>query len=471
MDIRKKINFKQPKYIIPLIAYVGVLFVGYMVISIFTSDNDDKNSRLKTTSYLNSDLPDANVDSTLTDKMTASEDEYGNISDETAVGDLQDDKDSVNKKASYESGYNEMERRHVEAAQAQREMQEQEARDRSQMLQMRRMQNRIRSRNSGGSSSSDDSFVDPVSDNVIAREQRRRRQREMAAINRDLTATYGNAYSGGDTYNDSPLARRDLSSSNRYASAYGQQGQNGYGSAQDMQNGGYGGADGYAGADNYQNGGYQGQGGNGYNGNIGGNGSNAVAGDGHPMTVIKKNNETSSYFNTITAEKKKSKLISAIIDENVKAYDGSRVRLRLLDDIEIGGMTVKKGTYLYATMSGFGSQRVKGTVSSIFYDDEIMDVSLSIYDTDGLEGLYVPVSQFRQTAKDVASESMSGGTQIMESTGSSTGIKGWASQTAQNATQKVMSAFSSAFKKNRARLKYGTRVYLVDQSMKRQARK
>lgn len=86
----------------------------------------------------------------------------------------------------------------------------------------------------------------------------------------------------------------------------------------------------------------------------------------------------------------------AIIDENVKAVDGSRVRLRLLDDIEIGDETIKKGTYLYATMSGFGKQRVQGKVESIFYDDDIIKVSLSIYDTDGMQGLYVPLSSFRK---------------------------------------------------------------------------
>ena len=50
-------------------------------------------------------------------------------------------------------------------------------------------------------------------------------------------------------------------------------------------------------------------------------------------------------------DKEKDKLIMAIIDENVKAVDGSRVRLRLLDDIEIGDETIKKGTYLYGGVS------------------------------------------------------------------------------------------------------------------------
>lgn len=162
--------------------------------------------------------------------------------------------------------------------------------------------------------------------------------------------------------------------------------------------------------------------------------------------------------------RRRASLITAIIDENVKAVEGSRVRLRLLDDVEIGDLTVKKGTYLYATMSGFGQQRVKGTIQSIFYDEEIIKVSLSIYDTDGLEGLYVPESEFRSTAKDIGSSAMSGGQMLDQTNTSGTGIRGWASQAAQNASQKVMSAFGKIIKTNRVKLKYGTKVYLVDGS-------
>lgn len=116
-------------------------------------------------------------------------------------------------------------------------------------------------------------------------------------------------------------------------------------------------------------------------------------------------------------------MITAIIDENVKAVDGSRVRLRLLDDVEIGDVTVRKGTYLYAIMSGFGKQRVNGKVESVFYNEEIIKVSLSIFDTDGLEGLYVPISQFRETAQDVVSSAMQGSNIIDNSSTRSGGIK------------------------------------------------
>ena len=79
--------------------------------------------------------------------------------------------------------------------------------------------------------------------------------------------------------------------------------------------------------------------------------------------------------------------------------DGSRVRLRLLDDIEINESVVRRGTYLYATVSGFSSGRVKGSINSILVEDELVKVSLSIYDTDGLEGLYVPSASSARQAR------------------------------------------------------------------------
>ena len=177
--------------------------------------------------------------------------------------------------------------------------------------------------------------------------------------------------------------------------------------------------------------------------------------------VVKKVKVTSDYFNTLTRNEHEPKLIKAIIDEDIKAVDGSRVRLRLLDDIEIGETTVTKGAYLYATMSGFSSQRVKGSITSVLVDDELIKVSLSIYDTDGLEGLYVPGSQFRETTKDVASSAMQGN-MSMDRTDRNNSFSQWGMQAVTNAYQKTSNAISKAIKKNRVKLKYGTFVYLVN---------
>lgn len=181
--------------------------------------------------------------------------------------------------------------------------------------------------------------------------------------------------------------------------------------------------------------------------------------------VVKKVKTSSDYFNTLAKGVREPKLIQAIIDEDIKAVDGSRVRLRLLDDIEINESVVKRGTYLYATVSGFSSGRVKGGINSILVDDELVKVSLSLYDTDGLEGLYVPNSQFRETSKDVASSAMSG-SMNMNTGGYGNSLAQWGMQAVNNAYQKTSNAISKAIKKNKVKLKYGTFVYLVNGNQK-----
>ena len=188
-----------------------------------------------------------------------------------------------------------------------------------------------------------------------------------------------------------------------------------------------------------------------------------------PQEVVKKVKVTSDYFNTIAVNEAEAKLIKAIIDEDVKAIDGSRVRLRLLDDIVINQTTIPKGSYLYATMSGFSSQRVKGSIKSILVNDELIRVSLSLYDTDGLEGLYVPGSNFRETTKDVASGAMNNTSSLTQSsTTPGNALVQWGNQAITNAVQKTSNAVSKSIRKNSAKLKYGTFVYLINGKEKKQ---
>src|SRR5690606_14717124 len=113
-------------------------------------------------------------------------------------------------------------------------------------------------------------------------------------------------------------------------------------------------------------------------------------------------------FNTITPEKK-SDFIEAIIDQDIKNGTlGARLRIRLLDDILIGNALVREGTYLYALISGYEAQRVKLTISSVMLGDQIYPIELSIYDFDGMEGLYVPASAFREFSKELGSNTAGG---------------------------------------------------------------
>lgn len=177
--------------------------------------------------------------------------------------------------------------------------------------------------------------------------------------------------------------------------------------------------------------------------------------------VVKKVKTSSDYFNTLAENEPEPRLIKAIIDEDIKAVEGSRVRLRLLDDIEIDGKVVEKGAYLYAVMSGFGSQRVKGSIKSLLVEDELVKVNLSLYDTDGLEGLYVPSSSFRETTQDVASNAL-GSTMSINSGSTGNVFTQWGMQAIQNAYQRTSNALAKVVRKNKAKLKYGTFVYLVN---------
>lgn len=183
--------------------------------------------------------------------------------------------------------------------------------------------------------------------------------------------------------------------------------------------------------------------------------------DAATQTVVKAKKPNSAYFNTLAENEPEPNLIKAIIDEDVKTVDGSRVRLRLLDEVEINGIVLAKGSYMYATMSGFGQQRVKGTVKSLMVDDKLLKVSLTLYDTDGMEGLYVPNSSFRETTKDIASGAMSSNMSINNGSYSNN-VAQWGMQAIQNAYQQTTGAISKAIRKNKVKLKYGTFVYLVN---------
>lgn len=430
MDV-KKINFKDRKYVFPVILYPLVLFVGYFVIDAVETDVSDNDPRLATTDYLNSDLPSANTDSVLGGKLDNAEREYGKINDVSGVENVENDIDSINKKEDYNSQYSNREAEMVQRQQAQQRAKIDEQR------RIREMQDRVRKgANASRSSSSSDNFVAPVSDSEIARLDRRRRQREIDKMNEDLSGVAFGSSSG--------RGRRDnVDNNDSIEDDYGL-----------LANG----------SRNERNTSYD-DNGSSYSSRTSDNNRDAGGQEeGNPEKVVKKVKASSDYFNTLSSSSEESKLIKAIIDENVKAQEGSRVRLRLLDDVEIGDITVKKGTYLYAQMSGFSQQRVKGNVKSVFCRDEIINVSLSIYDTDGLEGLYVPQSSFRETTKEILGSATQGGTNIVDNTTSSTGIKGWANNAVQNASQHMMNAVGKAVRKNRVKLKYGTLVYLIDGS-------
>ena len=148
-------------------------------------------------------------------------------------------------------------------------------------------------------------------------------------------------------------------------------------------------------------------------------------------------------FNHISKQKENF-TIKSVIDENIKGYLGSRIRLRLLEDIFIGKkkVQVKKGTFLYAEISGFSQQRV-------------YPINLSIYDMDGMKGLYVPSSAFREMTRELGANSIQG-VNVESGQGFFTSLAG-------NLFQSASQAVTAIIRKNKVTLKYNSYIYLIDE--------
>lgn len=174
--------------------------------------------------------------------------------------------------------------------------------------------------------------------------------------------------------------------------------------------------------------------------------------------TVQKADLTKGLFNTLKPENSNS-FIKAIIDENVTAYAGSRIRIKLMEDIMVGKEIVKKGTYLYAIINGFSQQRITLKITSIMKGDKILPIDLDIYDVDGMIGLYVPASAFREFTKNLGGETMQGMNITTSSTENQSQLL---MSTMQKAFQSTSQAIAKAIRQNKANLKYSTFIYLID---------
>ena len=399
-DLKNKINWREPRYMLPAILYPLLLGAGYLIFDIFDVKLAEKPSEMQTTEYLNPELPQAQLRTgDIGSKYENMSKSYGKIQDYSAVENIDRDNDIGTE--DYDSKYTDSDLAFLDAEAARR---------------LQEMQDQLDASRKRGEELMNDSINAPMSEEERIARGQQRQQEALDELNKALAEA---RLKGQKGLEDVP-AQSDRTTVTATASVTS-------------------------------------------TGTVESNPDavNVPAEDSESQTVVKARKQTSDYFNTLAENEPEPRLIKAIIDENIKAVDGSRVRLRLLDDVEINGMMLEKGSYMYATMSGFGQQRVKGNVKSLMVDDELVKVNLTLYDTDGLEGLYVPQSSFRETGKDIASGAMSSQMSINNGSYDNT-FRQWGMQAIQNAYQQTSNAISKAIRKNKASLKYGTFVYLVN---------
>ena len=389
-----KVNFKQPKYIFPLVIFVPLCALIYFVMQTFGGGESGKQE--VATDRINMELPEARAEEA-GDKMYEMSRRFGDEEAFTAVGSLGEDKEE---NESLEHGYTEEELNRLDAAEAERIRQQQEMEELERSLAESRKHinsyaygDNPANRNDGYSSQED--FARDLE------EIQRRSYERQKAIESGLGIGNEDAEEAARKQRADSIARVQEEEMERN----------------------------------------------------------------RPNLVIKSPDTNADKFHTVEAESSTADatLIRAMIDQNTKAKEGTRLRFKLLDDVTVTGTKLKKNTYLYGTVTGFGQQRVRAAITSILVGGKFIKVNLSVFDNDGMEGFYVPESAFRDFVKDAGASTVQQNISF-ESDGYGSGISGEAValQALQNMYNSATSALSSNIRKNKAKIKYNTIVYLIN---------
>ena len=389
-----KVNFKQPKYIFPLVIFVPLCALIYFVMQTFGGGESGKQE--VATDRINMELPEARAEEA-GDKMYEMSRRFGDEEAFTAVGSLGEGKEE---NESLEHGYTEEELNRLDAAEAERIRQQQEMEELERSLAESRKHinsyaygDNPANRNDGYSSQED--FARDLE------EIQRRSYERQKAIESGLGIGNEDAEEAARKQRADSIARVQEEEMERN----------------------------------------------------------------RPNLVIKSPDTNADKFHTVEAESSTADatLIRAMIDQNTKAKEGTRLRFKLLDDVTVSGTKLKKNTYLYGTVTGFGQQRVRAAITSILVGGKFIKVNLSVFDNDGMEGFYVPESAFRDFVKDAGASTVQQNISF-ESDGYGSGISGEAValQALQNMYNSATSALSSNIRKNKAKIKYNTIVYLIN---------
>ena len=391
-----KINFKQPKYIFPVVIFIPLCALVYFVMQTFGGGGEEENK--VATDRINMELPEAQAEEA-GDKLFEMSRRFGDDEAFTAVNKLGED---VTEDEILEHGYTEEELDRIDAAEAERLRQQQEIEELERSLAESRRH--INSYSYGGANDFSNAYGnDPRGEYAREMEEIQRRSYErQKAIEAGLGI-------GQPTQEE--IAQKQRADSIAKAKEIERE-------------------------------------------------------KNRPLLVLKSQNTNADKFNTVGSDitSDDSPLIRAMIDQTTKAHEGTRLRFKLLDDITIHDVKLRKGTYLYGTVAGFGQQRVKATITSILVGSRFLKVNLSVFDNDGMEGFYVPESAFRDFMKDAGASTVQQNISFESESGYGSGISGEAIalQALQNMYNSATSALSANIRKNKAKIKYNTIVYLIN---------
>jgi conjugative transposon TraM protein len=97
--------------------------------------------------------------------------------------------------------------------------------------------------------------------------------------------------------------------------------------------------------------------------------------------------------------------IRAVIHDTQELVDGATVKMRLVDAVNIQGRNISAGQFLFGTCA-INGERLTIEINSVRDGNALMPVALSVFDLDGLEGIYIPGAITRDAAKQASGNAL-----------------------------------------------------------------
>ncbi len=158
-----------------------------------------------------------------------------------------------------------------------------------------------------------------------------------------------------------------------------------------------------------------------------------------------------------TAPLTEKNTISACVHTRQTVTDGQTVRFRLLEPMSVSGREIPRNALVVGTAKLQG-ERLSIIISSLGYRGSIIPVELSVYDTDGQAGIFIPGSMERNAAKEiVAGMGTSAGSSMNFSTDAGAQL---AADLGKGLIQGTSQYFAKKMRTVKVHLKAGYRVFL-----------
>lgn len=184
---------------------------------------------------------------------------------------------------------------------------------------------------------------------------------------------------------------------------------------------------------------------------------NAAQNQGANSTIQRNQNSFFSVEEDSIAEPV-SNALQAVVHQTQTIVNGATVKLRLCADVFINGTLIPKNSFLFGT-AALKAERLEIKIDNIKYQNSIFPVQLSVYDMDGIEGVYIPGAINRDVAKASADRSI-------QSLGAASLDDSWGAQAAGMGIETAKSLLSKKVKLIKVVVKAGYRVLLYDEKQK-----